>query len=123
MAGMEILLASPIEWSVRITGTNVTVTAAKTAAGVGFRHYIFGCSFSAGAAPAATQEVQVRKDSGGTILDGWQLPPNAFAPIVINYLTHPFEGSDNGDVDLNIPALGAGVTAVAVLKGTTRSRG
>lgn len=123
MAGMEVLLASPIEWSVRATGINATVTASKTAAGVGFRHYVFGVSFSASAAPVTSVEVQLRKDAGVSILDGWQLPASAIAPIVINYLTHPFEGSDNGDVDLNVPALGAGVTSVAVIKGTTRSKG
>lgn len=123
MAGSEVLLASPIEWSVRATGTNATVTASKSAAGIGFRHYIFGLSFSASAAPVSSQEVQLRKDSGATVLDGWQIPATAIAPIVINYLTHPFEGSDNGDMDLNIPALGAGVTSVAVIKGTTRSKG
>lgn len=120
---MEVLLASPIEWTVRATGVNTTVTASKATAGVGTRHYCFGISFSASGAPAASVEVQLRKDSGGTILDGFQIPPNAFAPIVINYLTHPMESSDNGDMDLTIPALGAGITAVAVLKGTTRSRG
>lgn len=123
MAGMEVLLASPIEWSVRATGTNATVTASKAAAGIGFRHYIFGLSFSCSAAPASPQEIQLRKDAGATVLDGWEIPATAIAPIVINYLTHPFEGSDNGDMDLNIPALGAAVIAVAVIKGTTRSRG
>lgn len=123
MAGVEVFLASPIEWSVRVTGANVTVTASKAAPGVGFRNYVFGVSFSASAAPAASVEIQLRKDSGSVVLDGWQVPTSAIAPIVVNYLTHPFEGSDNGDVDLSIPALGAGVTAVAVLKGTTRARG
>jgi len=123
MAGAEVLLASPIEWSVRTTGTNTTVTASKAASGVGFRHYVFGLSFSSSDQPAASVEVQLRKDAGATILDGWQIPVAKIAPIVINYLSHPFESSDNGDIDLNIPSFGAGVTTVAVLKGTTRSRG
>lgn len=121
MAGMEISLASPIEWSVRATGTNATVTASKAAPGVGFRHLVFGVSISASTAPAASVEAQVRKDSGSVVLDGFQLPPVAFAPIVVNYLTHPFQSSENGDIDVTIPALGGGVVAVAVLKGTTRT--
>jgi hypothetical protein len=119
MASVEKLLASAIEWSVRATGTNATVTASKAAPGNGLRNYVFGLSFSASAAPAASVEVQLRKTGGSAILDAWQIPANAIAPIVINYLTHPFNGDDNGDIDLNIPALGAGVTAVAVLKGCT----
>lgn len=120
MAATETLLASPIEWSVRATGTDTTVSASKAAPGVGFRHYVFGLSFSMSAAPASPVEVQLVKDSGSAILDGWLIPANAIAPIVINYLTHPFQGSDNGDVALTIPALGSGVMATAVLKGTTR---
>lgn len=123
MAGMEVLLASAIEWTVRATGTNVTVTASKAAPGVGFRNYCFGVSISLSAAPAVAAEAQLRKDSGASILDGWMIPAAAIAPLVVNYLTHPMESSDNGDLDLNIPAMGAGVIAVAVLKGTTRSRG
>jgi hypothetical protein len=123
MAGAEVFLASPIEWTVRATGTNATVTASKAAPGVGFRNYCFGVSFSCSAAPLSPVEVQLRKDSGGTILDGWEIPASAIAPIVVNYLTHPMEGSDNGDMDITIPSLGAGVTSVAVLKGTTRARG
>lgn len=127
MPSMETLLSSPIEWSVRATGTNATVTATKAAptSGVGFRHYIFGLTISASDAPAATVEVQVRKNSATTpvVLDGFQLPTAQFAPIIVNYLSHPFEGDDNGDVDVTIPALGAGVIAVAILKGTTRCRG
>jgi hypothetical protein len=123
MAGVEIWLASPIEWSVRATGTNVNVTASKAAAGIGFRHYIFGVSVSAGAAPIVATEAQLRKDAGSTILDGWLFPPSMFAPLVVNYLTHPMESSDNGDIDCIFPALGAGVAATVVLKGSTRNRG
>jgi hypothetical protein len=123
MASVETLLASAIEFSVRATGTNVTVTASKAAAGVGFRHYIFGVSVSAGNAPTTATEAQLRKDSGATILDGWIFPPAMFAPLVVNYLTHPMESSDNGDIDLTIPAFGPGIQTVAVLKGTTRSKG
>lgn len=123
MAGAEVFLASPIEWSVRATGTNVTVTASKAAPGVGFRNYCFGVSISFSAAPATAQEVQLRKSAGATILDGWMFPAAACAPLVVNYLTHPMESDDNNDMDLIIPALGAGITSVCVLKGTTRSRG
>lgn len=123
MAGAEVFLASPIEWTVRATGTNATVTASKAAPGIGFRNYCFGVSFSFSAAPTTNPlEVQLRKSSGGTILDGWSIPANAIAPIVINYLTHPMEGDDNGDMDITIPSPG-NITAVAVLKGTTRARG
>ena len=125
MASMEVLLASPIEWSVRATGVNATVTASKAAPsqGVGFRHYIFGWSFSCSAAVAATTEMRVRSSSGATILDAVQLIAGNIPPQIINYGTHPLEGDDNADVDLNVPALGAGVICVAVLKGTTRCRG
>ena len=123
MAGAEVFLASPVEWTVRATGTNATVTASKAAAGVGFRQYCFGASISASAAPAAAAEAQIQKDSGGVVLDGFMLPPALFSPIVVNYTTHPLESSDNGDMALVIPALGAGVVAVAVLRGTTRNRG
>jgi hypothetical protein len=123
MASVETFLASPIEWAVRATGTNATVTASKAAPGAGFRHYVYGVSISYNAPPVTAAEAQVRKDSGGTILDGWLLSTTTAIPQFFNYATHPLEGSDNGDVDLNIPALGGGVSAVAVIKGTTRSRG
>ncbi len=124
MAAAETLLASPIEWSVRATGTNVTVTASKAAAGLGFRHYVFGVSLSSSAPPAVGGvEAQLRKDSGSVILDGWLLALAAFPPIIVHYLSHPFQSSDNGDVDVNIPALGSGISATAVLKGTTRASG
>lgn len=123
MAAVETLLASAIEWSVRATGTGATVTASKAAGGVGFRQYVFGVSVSTSAVPVASVEAQVRKDSGATILDGWRLSVNFTLPLVVDYNTHPFESSDNGDIDITIPNPGAGITAVAVLKGTTRSRG
>jgi hypothetical protein len=125
MASMEVLLASAIEWSVRVTGQNTTVTASKASPGQpGFRHYVFGTTVSADGAPSTSGiEVQLQKDSGSVVLDGYLLPQSQFIPIVLNYLNHPFEGSDNGDVSLVIPALGNGVNAVAVLKGTTRSKG
>lgn len=123
MAAAEVLLASPIEWSVRANGVNATVTATKAAPGVGYRNFVFGLSFSFSAAPAAPVEVQLVKDSGTVILDGWLVPASAIAPIVINYLSHPFQSSDNGDISLTIPALGGGVSSTAVLKGTTRATG
>lgn len=123
MAGSETFLASPIEWAVRATGTHVQVTASKSAPGAGFRHYVFGVSISASAAPVAPAEAQVQKDGSSTVLDGFMLPAAAFAPIVINYTTHPLESSDNDTMALVIPDLGAGVSSVAVLKGTTRNRG
>lgn len=125
MAGLETLLASPIEWSVVATGLNTTVTASKAAPGVGFRHYIYGLSFSTDGAPNVTGlQVNLAKNSGGTILDAFLLPTSAlFMPIVVNYLSHPFEGDDNGDVSLTAPPLGNNVNTTVVLKGTTRSRG
>lgn len=126
MAAMETLLAGKTEWSVVATGTNTTVTATKASTGqAGTKHYVWGLSMSADGAPGSGLTAKLQKDSQTVTLDAWQIPAAMFAPLVLNYL-HAFEGTDNGagagfgDVSLTIPALGAGVTAVAVIKGTTR---
>jgi hypothetical protein len=122
MAGVEALISTPVEWSVRATGVNTTVTATKAVGQATDVHYIPGVSISASAAPVTTVEVQVRKNAGAAVLDAFQLAPFAFAPIVLNYGSHVLQGDMGGDVDVTIPDLGAGVISVAVIKGFTRPR-
>ena len=106
MPRAEDLLFSPTKWTVVASGTNAIVTATRSAPAANMRNYIVGISISASGTPATAITAQVRKASGGTILDQFQIPAVAFAPIVINYV-RPI---DCGNAD-------CGITGTVVLRG------
>lgn len=114
----EDLLFAPAKWTIVATGTNSTVTATRTAPAAGKRNYVVAVSISASAAPSAAITAQIRTAAGATTLDRLEIPAAAFAPIVINYV-RPLEGTDGANVDVTLPALGAGVTGTVVVRGFT----
>ena len=117
MASQESLLVGPLGWpSVVARATNAAATATKAAV-TNQQHIISGVSISASAAPAAAVVVTLK--AGAVIIDEWNLPAAAFAPIVIEF-KRPFILDLNTLAELNIPALGAGVIGTAVIRGLTR---
>lgn len=117
MARAEDMLFSPIKWSIVANGTGAIVTASR-AGTAGKSNYIVMISISGSAQPLTPVTAQVRANSGGTIMDQFEIPAQAFAPIVINYV-RPLRIPEGQQCDINLPSLGAGVTGTVVLKGYT----
>lgn len=115
MARFEDKAFAPTQWTVVDSKTNATATAAK-AATAGKQHWVTGISFSMSAQPAAAVVVQVL--NGATVLDQFQIPAAAQAPLVHNY-TPPLEIPAGTAVSITVGALGSGVVGTVVLKGKT----
>lgn len=107
------------EWRVtHAPAANTTATATK-AAEAGKRHYVTGISFSASGTPAASVTVEIRQNGGGTQRRAF-IVPNAAIPPIIYEFKRVLEIPTNTDVDINMPALGAGVSGRVELVGFTR---
>src|SRR5260221_1486823 len=104
MARSEDLLFSPAKWTVVASGSHTAVTASR-AGTAGKSNYIVAISISGSAQPTAAVTAQVRANSGGTILDQFEIPAQPFAPIVINYV-RPLRVAEGQQCDVNLPALG-----------------
>lgn len=117
MARAEDMLFSPTKWTVVASGTNSIVTASR-AGTAGKANYIVAISISGSGQPAAAVTAQVRANSGGTILDQFEIPAQPFAPIVINYV-RPLRVAEGQQCDVNLPSLGAGITGTVCLRGFT----
>lgn len=117
MARSEDMLFSPTKWTVVASGVNSTVTASRSAT-AGKSHYIVAISISGSGQPSAPVTAQVRANSGGTILDQFEIPAQPFAPIVINYV-RPLRVAEGQQCDVNLPALGPGITGTVTLRGFT----
>lgn len=106
----------PSEWSVVASGTNAIANAAK-AGEAGRRHYVTGFTVSArGGAVAAAVTLQVRDSAGANVRDQVEVAAAALAPLSVNY-DAPIEGPVGANVDINLPALGVGITGTVVLRG------
>lgn len=105
----------PTQWSVIDTQTNAAATATQSGV-AGMRHYIAAVTISASAAPAAATYAELL--NGATVIDRYEIPAGAFAPIVINF-DHPFRCGDGEDAVLTLGDLGSGVTGTIALKGFT----
>ncbi len=115
MARFEDKSFAPTQWTVVASQTNATTTATQAAVAAK-QHFITGISFSMSAAPAAAVTVQVK--DGSTVLDQFQIPAAAQAPLVHNY--HPPLTITVGNAaSITVGALGAGVVSTVVLKGKT----
>jgi hypothetical protein len=106
---------APTQWTVVTSQTNATATATRNAV-TGKQHFITGISFSMSAAPAAAVTVQVR--DGVTVLDQFQIPAAAQAPLVHNYHP-PLTITSGAAASITVGALGTGVVGTVVLKGKT----
>jgi len=115
MPAAEQMLTSPATFNVLDSQTNATATATQ-AAKAGARHFVTGLTISASAAPAAAVTAQLK--DGNTVIDQFEIPAGAFAPILHNY-TRPLRGSVNSAITLVVPALGASVKGTAVIHGFT----
>lgn len=109
------LVAAPIQWREKDQQTNATATATK-AAQAGFKHMVLGISVSASAQPASNTLVELK--NGATVLDQWEIPAFAFAPIVLDF-SRPYECDVNAAAVLTVGAMGAGVRCSIQLKGRT----
>jgi hypothetical protein len=117
MARLEDVAFAPIEWSVvHAPAANTAAIATKAAAAL-TQHYVQGISVSFSAAPAAALTVQLF--DGTTPVDQFLVPAGAQSPLPFNY-SKPFRISVGSKAELQIPAAGAGVSAVAVIKGFSR---
>lgn len=119
MARFEDKSFAPTQWTVVASQTNATATATKTA-DAAKQHFITGISFSMSAQPAAAVTVQVR--DGATVLDQFQIPAAAQAPLVHNY-TPPLAITNGAAASITVGALGSGVVGTVVLKGKTFNAG
>ena len=108
---------APTTWTVVASQTNATATATR-AATAAKQHFITGITFSMSAAPAAAVTVQVL--DGATVLDQFQVPAAAQAPMVHNYHP-PLQLTTGNSASITVGALGAGVVGTVVLKGKTFS--
>lgn len=115
MADMNRMLAAPTDWTNVATQSDAIATAQRNGV-AGLVHYITGISISASAAPAAAVTAEVR--SGATVLDRFEIPNAAFAPIIHNY-TRPLRAAPGDTVSLVLPALGGTTIGTAVIKGFT----
>ena len=117
MARSEDMLFAPTKWTVVASGSNTTVTASRSAE-AGKSHYIVAISISGSAQPTTPITARVRANAGATTLDQFEIPAQAFAPIVINYV-RPLRVPEGQSADVILPALGSGVTGTVVLRGFT----
>lgn len=115
MASVELIAAFPTQWTVVNSQTNATATATQAAVSTK-QHFITGISFSMSAAPAAALTVQVR--DGATVLDQFQIPAAAQAPLVMNY-SAPLACTPGNAASITVGAGGAGIVCTVVLKGKT----
>jgi hypothetical protein len=115
MATIEQQSWWPTAWTVVDSKTNAVATATKAADSTK-QHYLTGISFSMSAAPAAAVTVQVL--DGATVIDQFQIPAAAQAPIIANYVP-PIQITPKNSLSSTVGALGAGVVGTVVLKGKT----
>lgn len=115
MARSEDLAWKPATWTVVASAVNGIATATKT--GVqSMSHFITGVTVSASDLPSGAVQVQIK--NGATVLDQWEIPAAAFAPIPINF-QRPYACSPGADAVITLSALGAGVRGTVVLRGFT----
>jgi hypothetical protein len=82
--------------------------------------FITKIEISGSAAPAATVEATLTgavNAAGQAVTIKWEIPANAFAPIIIDFGTHPLRCAANTDVVLTVPDLGSGVICACALHG------
>jgi hypothetical protein len=106
---------APTQWTVVASQTNATATATK-AADAAKQHFITGISFSMSAQPTSPVTVQVR--DGSTVIDQFQIPAAAQAPLLHNY-TPPLTITPGAAASITVGALGSAVVGTVVLKGKT----
>lgn len=115
MPRFEDAAFAPTTWTVVNSQTNATATATR-AATAGSQHFVTGISFSMSAAPAGAVTVQVL--DGATVLDQFQIPAAAQAPLIHNY-NPPLRITAGNATSITVGALGTGVIGTVVLKGKT----
>lgn len=115
MASITDLAFSPTSWTEIDSKTNATATATK-AADTKRQHFVTGISFSMSATPAQAVTVQVK--DGDTVLDQFQIPAAAQAPLIHNYMP-PLRITEGKAASITVGALGANVVGTVVLKGKT----
>lgn len=95
------------------TATAGVCTATRAAPGVGNFLAVTGITISSSGTIAAAVAATLK--DGTTVIDRWELPASAIAPISINY-NRPLVCSDNAAAVLSVPSLGGGITCTVVLR-------
>lgn len=106
---------APTTWTVVDSKTNATATATQAAA-AGKQHFITGISFSMSAQPVGPVTLQVK--DGATVIDQFQIPAAAQAPLIHNYHP-PLQITAGAAAEITVGALGSAVVGTVVLKGKT----
>jgi hypothetical protein len=119
MAAREKLLGGVEEWREKGEATNAEAKALRASA-ANKRHNVTGFSFSASAAPAATVAVVISQTAGTVERRKFHVPANAFLPYVYEF-KYVLEVPYGEDVQIAMPALGAGVVGCVELVGFTES--
>lgn len=114
MARIEAAMGSAT-WFVVGTATGGTASATKAASAKN-RHYLTGLSISMSAAPAAA--VTATLSDGATVIDQFEIPATAQAPMVVNF-PRAYQCSPNAAVTLSVPSLGGGVKCSVAIRGFT----
>ncbi len=90
------------------TGTNASAVAdVAQHSNATMAIFVTKIVLSAAAAPGASVEATLTGPVGGPV--HLEIPANAFAPIVIDWGTHPLRCAVATDAVLTLPALGVGV--------------
>ena len=106
------------EWRVTANASNGAATATK-AAETGQKHYVTGFSASVSGTVAASVVLAIRQNGGATVRREFQIPNAAIAPVIYEF-KRVLEVPVGLDVDITLPALGAGITGRVELLGFTR---
>lgn len=118
MPSREEYVGGVEEWRETASASNGAATATRAAEATKC-HYITGFSASFSGAVAATVVLSIRQNGGATTRRAFQIPAATLAPV-INEFKRVLKIPVNTDVDITLPALGAGITGRVELLGFTR---
>lgn len=124
-ANAEARLTAPVNLEQTDVPATNTAAVATFAAGADSRNYVTVAILSAtGTAPAAGSYIATLAFTQDGVAKSLSiaLPAAAFAPVVLNFGSHPIEGDVNTAITLTVPALGAGAQSVAQLIGFVRAQ-
>lgn len=88
------------------SAVNGAATITLAAPGATMRWLVLSTSISMSGDPTATVSFTIKSTAGATLLEQLEFPAAACAPVVSNCI---YKGDTNGDVVLNLPALGTAI--------------
>jgi hypothetical protein len=116
MANVELKISASSEKVVSTAGGAGAGATATIAAAVGTKSYaIMAIISSEGTTPAIGRATLAWTKDGVAQTLGIRFAAAAFAPIVINFGSHPVEGDPNTAIVLTVPALSAAIQEAALV--------